>query len=175
MKNVIYLLTLLGFFISCKKETAYKGATFNKITFTTTDSVFKPAESKNIGVFTIDAQGLLLEKIELELEFETWEDTISNYVSSISLEKTSVGNKIGLTEKMYVGGFCVYTWETINKEHLIDPMDTYRLDIAMHNHTFEYQEITIQVAFYIENLFGDIEIVHGGNINGFPKKIYFEN
>lgn len=160
--------------ISCKKEVIiYEGADFREIRFMVQDTVLKPNQEDTLGTFIIDGYGLPLIQVELEIEFETWEHNIQEYISEIKLEKITLENNITitLTDSVYIEGFCSYTWEP---EEIIGYLDAYILIIKTRDEFFLEKIATIQLGFYIENLFDDIEIIHGGDISGFPKKVYFE-
>ena len=161
--------------ISCKKEVIiYEGADFTEIRFMVRDTVLKPNQEDTLGTFIIDGYGLPLKQIELEIEFETWEHNIQEYISEINFEKITPENKITLTDSVYIEGFCSYTWEPEETEEIIEYLDAYVLIIKTRDEFFSEKIATIQIGFYIENLFDDIEIIHDGDISGFPKKVYFE-
>lgn len=170
MKKYILFSAVLIIFLSCKKETIiYKGAAFNEITFELRNDSLEQSLKQEIGVFTIDARGLPLLEIELEIEFATWDYEMSDYISYISLGKDSV-DIVPMSDSLFDNGFCKYTWELIDT---IQQFDTYHLNIST-GESFEIEQFAhIQISFKILNLFNDIETRYGPQMADFPDKIYF--
>lgn len=173
MRNIFYVSLLISYITcSCGKEnTIYNGADFNGITFKTNDTVCTPSQEKKIGAFKIDGYGLPLLQIELELEFETWDYEMTEYVSNIEI-KDSLGNTRMTADSYFEGGFCKYTWKS---HDTLKKNDSYHLHLKTGTIFEVNQQAQIQIAFRIENLFDDSEIIHGASIVGFPKTLYFEN